>query len=84
LKRRFGTLRAVAARAVIDNDEGLRVIKKMAEHDCPFCQSAKQLGIFEMRSLHNLVVVHEVADEFRRLSFNEQNKETGGALVHGD
>jgi hypothetical protein len=64
VKRRFGTPRAITNNLVL-NDELLRAVKRLTEHDCPFCQSAAQLDDFDCRALHNLVVVHEIANEFR-------------------
>jgi hypothetical protein len=79
LKRRFGTPRAIVNNLVL-NDELLRKVKEFSGHDCPFCQSAIKLDNFDYRALHNLVVVCEIANEFRK----QIDSMNGGALKYGD
>jgi len=79
VKRRFGTPRAITNNLVLD-DELLRAVKEFSGHDCLFCKSATQLDNFDYRALHNLVVVCEIANEFRK----QINSMNGGALKYGD
>ena len=79
VKRRFGTPRAITNNLVLD-DELLRAVKEFSGHNCPFCKSATQLDDFDCRALHNLVVIHEIANEFR-VHMTSMN---GGACKHGD
>jgi hypothetical protein len=78
-KRRLGTPRAITNNLVL-NDELLRAVKEFSGHDCPFCKSATQLDDFDCSALHNLVVVHEIANEFR----TQITSTNGGALQYGD
>jgi hypothetical protein len=79
IKQRLRTPKAITNRLVL-NDEMLRAVKAFAGHDCPFCQSVTQLENFHYRSLHNLVVVWEMA----RALEAQTNAMNGGALAHGD
>ena len=74
--RRFGTLKVITNNLVLRDNEVLRAVKEVAGHDCPFCRSVEQLEDFNFRALHNLVVIHEIANEFRK----RINSWNGGAM----
>jgi len=78
--RRFGTPKVITNNLVLRDNESLYAVKAVAGHDCPFCQSIDQLEDFDCRALHNLVVIYEIASEFRK----QINSTNGGAMSYGD